>query len=204
MKRIAAFLLILTLLFSMAACAPDNTVDEPEETPPVSEDEYVKPSKTPVADPAETYTVTDSDSAGIYEETGVYFFTPDDIEDPTYRLIGVGELSAAIAELGFTVYDNNDNPVRVTYRVQDSEMIDADKAAELFGTKELETRESLKISNLIGTIKYTEGGEAIIYWHSTDAGKNCCALLSSCEDNEVIFLYSNLLYALVHSDMKPE
>lgn len=204
MKRITAMLLLVAMLLSMAACAPDNNVDQPEETPVVDEEDYVPPSKDPVADPAEEYTVTDSDSVGVYDETGVYFFTPDTVEDVSYRLIGVDELEEAIAELGFTVLDKNENPVRITYRVQKSEMIDADKAGVLFGTKELENRESLKISNNITTLRYNEGGEAVVSWHSTDAGKNCCAHFSSCEDNETVFLYANLLYAFVHSDMKPE
>ncbi|MBR6654155.1 MAG: hypothetical protein IKL27_05390 [Oscillospiraceae bacterium] len=204
MKKITAMLLLVAMLLSFAACAPDNNVDQPEETPVVDEEDYVVPSKDPVADPAEKYTVTDSDSVGIYDETGVYFFTPDTVEDVSYRLIGVDELEETIAELGFTVKDKNENSVRITYRVQKSEMIDADKALVLFGTKELANKESLKISNNITTFRYDEGGEAIVSWHSTDAGRNCSAHFSSCEDNETVFLYANLLYAFVHSDMKPE
>jgi len=204
MKRITAMLLLVALLLSMAACAPDNNADQPEETPIVDEEDHVAPSKAPVTDPAEEYTVTDSDSVGVYDETGVYFFAPDTVEDAGYRLIGVDELEDAIAEMSFTVLDKNENPVKVTYRVQSSAMIDADKALVLFGTKELANRESLKISNNITTLRYDDGGEAIVSWHSTETGKNCCAHFSSCEDSETLFLYSNLLYAFVHSDMKPE
>ena len=204
MKKITAFLLIFSMVLSLAACAPDNNTVEPENTPPAVEDEGVAPSKPPVADPAEEYTVTESDSNGIYDATGLYFFAPDNIEDVAYNLIGADELEETIAEMSFTVEDRNENPVKVTYRVQKSGMIDADEAATLFGTKELEKRDSLKISNNITTIRYNEGGEAIVYWHSTDAGRNCCAHFSDSSDNETVFLYANLLYALVHSDMKPE
>lgn len=204
MKRITAMLLLVALLLSFAACAPDNNVDQPEETPAVGEDDYVVPSKAPVADPAEEYSVTDSDSTAIYDATGVYFFAPDTVENVAYRIIGADELEEVIVEMSFTVQDKNENPVEITYRVQNSEMIDADRAGVLFGTKELEKRESLKISNNITTLRYNEGGEAVVSWHSTDAGMNCCAHFSSCEDSETVFLYANLLYAFVHSDMKPE
>jgi len=205
MKRITAMLGVFLLLLSLAACAPDDTIGEqPDNAPLVDEEDYVISSKEPVEDPAEVYTAEDSDSVGIYEETGVYFFTPDDIEAAAYRLIGAGELDEAIAELSFTIQDKNENPLKVSYRVQKSEMIDADKAEVLFGTRELENRESIKIGNYIATCKYNDDGEAMIYWHSTQTGKNCCALFSSFSDKDAVYLYANLLYAFVHSDMSPQ
>lgn len=204
MKKITAFLLIFSIMFSLAACAPDNKPAEPENTPPAAGDNVFIPEKIPVADPADEYTVTESDSTGVYDETGLYLFAPDSIEDAAYSLIGVDELEEAIAEMSFTVQDGSGNVVEVTYRVQKCEMIDAGDAETMFGTKELEKRESLKISNNITTLRYNDGGEALVYWHSVEAGRNCCAHFSSCEDSETVFLYANLLFALVHSELKPE
>lgn len=203
MRKITAILLLLALLLSLAACAPDNNVDLPGETPVGDEDVTVTPSKPPVADPAEVYAAADSDSAAIYEATGVYFFAADTVENINYRIIGEEELDDVIAEMSFTVKDNNDKNVDVAYRVQKSELIDAQKADVLFGTKELEITGLMNISNIIATLSYDEGGEAVVSWHDADAGINCCAYLSSSEDAETLFLYANLLYAFVHYEANP-
>lgn len=203
MKRIIAFLLSCVLLLSFAACAQDN-IPENEDVPPAVEDDGVPVEKEPAADPAEKCTVTEIEPEELYEKTGIYFFAPEELEAVSYSIIGEGELKEPIAEMKFTVKDKNENPVDITYRVQKNDMINADQAQVLFGTKEFGARNSLNVSNNIATIEYDEGGEAIVYWHCVNAGRNCCVYLSSAADNETVFIYTNLLYAFVNSDIKPE
>lgn len=198
MRKITAILLLFALVLSLAACAPGQTADETP-APDIQEDAEPTPSKEPVPDPAESYTVTASDAAGVYEKTGIYFFGVDTVENVSHSLIGEDELDTPIGEMQFSI-----EGLTVTYRVQADEMINADQAGLLFGSRELENKDSVRISNNITTLRYTEGGEALVFWHDVDAGFNCCALFSTCEDMESVVLYANLLYAFVHSDIKPE
>lgn len=198
MKKLTAILLLLALVLSLAACAPEQTVTETPD-PGIEEDAAPTPSREPTPDPAESYTVTESDAAGVYDETGVYFFGVDTVEDISHSLIGLDELEAPIGEMKFTTGE-----LTVTYRIHADEMINADQAGLLFGTMEWANRESVRISNNITTLNYNEGGEAILYWHDVDTGLNCCARFSSIEDKESVVLYANLLYAFIHSDITPE
>lgn len=203
MKKITLILLVLLLLLSAAACdkgGPDADIPSPD-----TEDTGV-PAATPepVEDPAELCTVTESDSAEIYEETGIYFFAPDTVDDVAYSLIGSGELEDPIAEMSFVTVNFEEEPFSVVYRVHKEEMINADRAGLLFGTLQLESKDSLHISNNVATMRYNEGGEAIVFWHDTDLGYNCCARFADCSDSEALFVYSNLLYAFLHSDITPE
>ena len=199
MKRLTALLLLFAIILSLAACAPEQSQDD---TPDAGqeEDAVPTPSREPMPDPAESYTVTASDAADIYDKTGVYFFDGvDAVEDVSYSLIGLEELEEPIGEMRFTA-----EGLTVTYRIHSEAMINADQAGLLFGTKELAARESVRISNNITTLDYDEGGEAILYWHDTDAGLNCCVHFSSSENMESVVLYANLLYAFIHSDTTPE
>ena len=200
-----AFLLSCALLLSMAACGQDNIVEPtPEVEPPAVEDDGVAVEKPTVADPTETYTVEEISSEELYDKTGVYFFAPENLKGVSYRIIGDGELTEPIAEMSFVITNSVEQEITISYRVHKNGMINADQAAILFGSKEFTYRGSMNISNSIATLEYNDGGETLAYWYSTDAGRNCCAYFSEGADNETLFIYTNLLYAFVHSDMKPE
>ncbi|MDD6188925.1 MAG: hypothetical protein PUB32_05025 [Clostridiales bacterium] len=198
MKKITAILLFLALALSLTACAPNRPADEAPDTG-LEEDVVPTPSKEPVPDPAESYTVAESDAAGVYDATGVYFFGVDAAQNISQSIIGEDELDEPIGEMRFTT-----EGLTVTYRVHKDSMINADQAGLLFGTKEWESRESVRISNNIATLNRNEGGEALLYWYDVEKEMNCCAHFSTSEDQEALALYANLLYAFVHSDIMPE
>ena len=201
MNKITAVLLLFALIFSLVACSPEQpAVETPDPDVEVEEDVTPTPSKEPMPDPAEYYTVTESDAEGVYEATGLYFFGVDTVVEISHSLIGEEELDEPFGEMRFT----SEEGLTVTYRVRVDEMINADQAKLLFGTREWEAQDSVRIGNNITTLYYNEGGEAILCWYDVDAGINCCAHFSSCEDMESLVLYANLLYAFVHSDIKPE
>lgn len=196
MEKIAAILLFLALALSLTACAPSRP---PDKAPDTGLKEDTVSTQEPVADPAESYTVTESDASGVYDATGVYFFGVDTVEDIRHSIIGETELDEPIGEMRFTT-----GGLTVTYRVRKDSAINAEQAGLLFGTKEWESRDSIRISNNITTLDYNEGGEALLYWHDAEMKTDCCAHFSTSEDKESVVLYANLLYAFVHSDIKPE
>lgn len=203
MKKFALIFLVLLLLLSAAACEKTPVTEDlpPAETEDVGDP---LPSKAPAEDPAVTYTTEEVEAAEIYEKTGIYFFAPDTVSDVKYSLIGGDELDAPIAEMSFVTKDTQENDFAVTYRVHKDDMINADQAGVLFGEPAMETRNTISISNNVATILYDEGGEAVVFWYDTVAGYNCCVRFADCSDREAVLIYSNLLYAFIHSDIKPE
>ena len=198
MKKLTAILLALALLLSLAACAPVQSGDDT--TDPDADDSVPAATPDPVPDPAETYTTEESSAEGVYESTGIYFFGVETVKDVSHRIIGEDELDSPIGEMQFTTMDE----LTVTYRIHADSMINADQAANLFGTRQWTGRDSVHISNNVTTLNYNVGGDAILYWYDTIEGLNCCAHFSTCEDMENVVLYANLLYAFVHSEITPE
>lgn len=193
MKRTAAAALCAAMMISLAACSggeAEVTPDPGTATPTAAPEATAHPMSEPES----------STAAELYERFGVYLYTVNEAEEPSWLLQDDIVTGQTTGGMSFTV-DGRE----INFRIRRADSYDAASGAQLSGCfGPWETEATPTISRQDALLRFNEGGEGYVFWQDRVAGLDCCVFMPSGADADTLCLYGNLLYASVHSEAVPD